>query len=537
MNTNNGEQVTGVSHLDTLWVKGARAHNLKNVEIALPRDSMVVFTGLSGSGKSSLAFDTIFAEGQRRYVESLSSYARMFLGQMDKPDVDFIDGLSPAVSIDQKSTNHNPRSTVGTITEIYDYLRLLFSRAGTPHCPKCDAIIERQTPQQIVDDVLTQEEKLKFQVLAPIVRKRKGEFVDLFEDLASQGFVRATVDGELIQLNDPPALKKQIKHDISVVVDRLQVKASAKQRLTDSVETALRLADGLVTIDYVDNEELTHTYSEKASCPNGDPLTIEEYEPRAFSFNAPFGACPACDGIGTKTEVDLDLLIPDKDAPANNAIQPWTSSPNSKYFVKLVGGLGKALDFDPEAPLSSLSDEQRDALIYGSDQEVNVRYKNRYGRQRNWTAPFEGAIGFLERKLEQTDSDWAKDRLLQYTRLVPCPTCQGSRLLPEILAVRLAAEGFEELSIAGLTGLSIEDSSKFLNSLILGHREEIIAGAVLKEIQARLRFLLDVGLNYLSLDRGASTLSGGEAQRIRLATQIGSGLAGVLYVLDEPSIG
>ncbi|APT82751.1 excinuclease ABC subunit UvrA [Corynebacterium ammoniagenes] len=522
---------------DRLVVRGAREHNLKGVDIDVPRDKMVVFTGLSGSGKSSLAFDTIFAEGQRRYVESLSSYARMFLGQMDKPDVDFIDGLSPAVSIDQKSTNHNPRSTVGTITEIYDYLRLLFSRAGTPHCPKCDAIIERQTPQQIVDDVLTQEEKLKFQVLAPIVRKRKGEFVDLFEDLASQGFVRATVDGELIQLNDPPALKKQIKHDISVVVDRLQVKASAKQRLTDSVETALRLADGLVTIDYVDNEELTHTYSEKASCPNGHPLTIEEYEPRAFSFNAPFGACPACDGIGTKTEVDLDLLIPDKDAPANNAIQPWTSSPNSKYFVKLVEGLGKALDFDPEAPLSSLSDEQRDALIYGSDQEVNVRYKNRYGRQRNWTAPFEGAIGFLERKLEQTDSDWAKDRLLQYTRLVPCPTCQGSRLRPEILAVRLAAEGFEELSIAGLTGLSIEDSSKFLNSLILGHREEIIAGAVLKEIQARLRFLLDVGLNYLSLDRGASTLSGGEAQRIRLATQIGSGLAGVLYVLDEPSIG
>ena len=522
---------------DRLVVRGAREHNLKGVDIDVPRDKMVVFTGLSGSGKSSLAFDTIFAEGQRRYVESLSSYARMFLGQMDKPDVDFIDGLSPAVSIDQKSTNHNPRSTVGTITEIYDYLRLLFSRAGTPHCPKCDAIIERQTPQQIVDDVLSQEEKLKFQVLAPIVRKRKGEFVDLFEDLASQGFVRAMVDGELVQVNEPPALKKQIKHDISVVVDRLQVKASAKQRLTDSVETALRLADGLVTIEYVDNQELTHTYSEKAACPNGHPLTIEEYEPRAFSFNAPFGSCPACDGIGTKTEVDLDLLIPDKDAPVAHSVQPWTSSPNSKYFVKLVEGLGKALDFDPEAPLSSLTKEQRDALIYGSEEEVNVRYKNRYGRQRNWTAPFEGAVGFLERKLEQTDSEWAKDRLLQYTRLVPCPTCKGSRLRPEILAVRLAAEGFEELSIAGLTGLSIEDASTFLNSLILGQREEIIAGAVLKEIQARLRFLLDVGLNYLTLDRGASTLSGGEAQRIRLATQIGSGLAGVLYVLDEPSIG
>ena len=522
---------------DRLVVRGAREHNLKGVDIDIPRDKMVVFTGLSGSGKSSLAFDTIFAEGQRRYVESLSSYARMFLGQMDKPNVEFIDGLSPAVSIDQKSTNHNPRSTVGTITEIYDYLRLLFSRAGTPHCPKCDAVIERQTPQQIVDAVLGLEEKLKFQVLAPVVRKRKGEFVDLFQDLSAQGYSRVRVDGETYQLSDPPKLKKQIKHNIEVVVDRLQVKASQKQRLTDSVETALRLAEGLVTIEFVDREELTHTYSEKAACPNGHTLTIEEYEPRAFSFNAPFGSCPVCDGLGTKLEVDVDLLIPDPDAPAVDAIQPWHSSPNSRYFVKLVEGLGKAMGFDPKIPVSELTEEQRHALVYGTDEEVQVRYKNRYGRQRNWTAPFEGATGFIHRKLETTDSHSQKDRLLQYTRRVPCSTCKGTRLKPEILAVRLASTTHGEQSIAGLCALSIEDASEFLDSLVLGHREEIIAGAVLKETQARLRFLLDVGLNYLTLDRGASTLSGGEAQRIRLATQIGSGLAGVLYVLDEPSIG
>ncbi|MDK8476521.1 MULTISPECIES: excinuclease ABC subunit UvrA [unclassified Corynebacterium] len=522
---------------ERLIVRGAREHNLKGVDIDIPRDKMVVFTGLSGSGKSSLAFDTIFAEGQRRYVESLSSYARMFLGQMDKPNVEYIGGLSPAVSIDQKSTNHNPRSTVGTITEIYDYLRLLFSRAGTPHCPKCDAVIERQTPQQIVDAVLEQEEKLKFQVLAPVARKRKGEFVDLFQDLSAQGYSRVRVDGETHQLSDPPKLKKQVKHTIEVVVDRLQVKASQKQRLTDSVETALRLADGLVTIEFVDKEELTHTYSEKAACPNGHALTIEEYEPRAFSFNAPFGSCPVCDGLGTKLEVDVDLLIPDPDAPAVDAVQPWHSSPNSRYFVKLVEGLGKAMGFDPQTPVSELTEEQRDALIYGTETEVRVRYKNRYGRQRNWTAPFEGAVGFLHRKLDTTDSQSQKDRLLQYTRRVPCNTCKGTRLKPEILAVRLASTSHGEQSIAGLSALSIEDASEFLDSLVLGHREEIIAGAVLKETQARLRFLLDVGLNYLTLDRGASTLSGGEAQRIRLATQIGSGLAGVLYVLDEPSIG
>ncbi|MDO5512849.1 excinuclease ABC subunit UvrA [Corynebacterium sp.] len=526
---------------DRLIVRGAREHNLKGVDIDLPRDTMVVFTGLSGSGKSSLAFDTIFAEGQRRYVESLSSYARMFLGQMDKPDVDFIDGLSPAVSIDQKSTNRNPRSTVGTITEIYDYLRLLFSRAGTAHCPVCDEKITRQTPQQIVDQVLALEEGLKFQVLAPVVRTRKGEFVDLFKDLAAQGFARVRVDGEVYQLTEPPTLKKQIKHDIDVVVDRLQVKATQKQRLTDSVETALGLADGLVALEFVsrpeDDPERYVLYSEKLACPNGHALDIDEFEPRAFSFNSPYGACPACDGLGTRTEVDIDLIIPDPDAPVIRAVQPWAASPNSGYFEKLVEGLAKTLDFDPETPYSELSAPQRKALVHGSSQEVTVRYKNRYGRIRNWTAPFEGVMGYLNRKIDTVESEWSKERFLAYTREVACPTCQGARLKPEILSVRLQSRSQGERSIAGLTELSIADASEFLDSLVLGRKEEMIAGAVLKEVQARLQFLLDVGLSYLTLNRAAGTLSGGEAQRIRLATQIGSGLAGVLYVLDEPSIG
>ncbi|AGF72362.1 excinuclease ABC subunit UvrA [Corynebacterium halotolerans] len=526
---------------DRLVVRGAREHNLKGVDIDLPRDKMVVFTGLSGSGKSSLAFDTIFAEGQRRYVESLSSYARMFLGQMDKPDVDFIDGLSPAVSIDQKSTNRNPRSTVGTITEIYDYLRLLFSRAGTAHCPVCDAKVDRQTPQQIVDQVLEMEQGLKFQVLAPVVRTRKGEFVDLFADLASQGYSRVRVDGGIHQLSDPPKLKKQIKHDIDVVVDRLQVKESQKQRLTDSVETALGLADGVIVLEFVgleaDDPNRFRSFSEKMACPNGHILDIDELEPRAFSFNSPYGACPACDGIGTRTEVDIDLIIPDPDAPTVRAVQPWNSSPNYSYFEKLIEGLAAALDFDPRTPYSELTKEQQKALVRGTDTEVSVRYKNRYGRIRNWTAPFEGVMGYLHRKLDQADSEWSKERYLAYTREVPCPICKGARLKPEVLAVRLDSSTHGEQSIAGLTALSVEDASEFLDHLTLGTREEMIAGAVLREIQARLRFLLDVGLAYLTLDRAAATLSGGEAQRIRLATQIGSGLAGVLYVLDEPSIG
>ena len=521
---------------DRLVVRGARENNLKGVNVDIPRDELVVFTGLSGSGKSSLAFDTIFAEGQRRYVESLSSYARMFLGQMDKPDVDFIEGLSPAVSIDQKSTNRNPRSTVGTITEIYDYLRLLFSRAGTAHCPECDAPIAKQTPQQIVDQILQQPERSKFQILAPVVKTRKGEHVDLFEDLAAQGFSRVIVDGEMHQLSDPPKLKKQIKHDIDVVVDRLQVKESQKQRLTDSVEQALALADGVVVADFIDSGEKL-TFSEKMACPNGHHLDVEDLEPRAFSFNSPYGACPACDGLGFKQEVDLDLLIPNPDAPANEAVHPWSSSPNSSYFRALVKGLGAALDFDPEQPYSELTKKQQKALIFGTKEKVSVRYKNRYGRMRNWSAPFEGAANFVHRKIEQAGSENSKDRLLAYMREVPCPTCNGARLRDEILAVRLASHEHGECSIAGLTELSIDDALDFIRDLDLGVREQKIAEAILREIDARLKFLQDVGLNYLTLSRAAGTLSGGEAQRIRLATQIGSGLAGVLYVLDEPSIG
>ncbi|MCQ9353173.1 excinuclease ABC subunit UvrA [Corynebacterium sp. 153RC1] len=524
---------------DRLIVRGAREHNLKGVDIDLPRDSLVVFTGLSGSGKSSLAFDTIFAEGQRRYVESLSAYARQFLGQMDKPDVDFIEGLSPAVSIDQKSTNRNPRSTVGTITEVYDYLRLLYARAGTAHCPECDAVISRQTPQQIVDQVLEMEEGLKFQVLAPVVRTRKGEFVDLFQDLAAQGFSRVRVDGEVYQLSSPPTLEKQIKHDIDVVVDRLQVKASQSQRLTDSVETALKLADGVVALEFVDLEgpERVRRFSEKMACPNGHPIGVDELEPRSFSFNSPYGACPVCDGLGTRLEVDVDLVIPDKDAPLIKAIQPWQVGAGEGYYNKLLTAFAAVLGVDPNTPFSELSKQQQKQVLHGSKDNVTVRYKNRFGRTRTYNSAFEGALPSLERRLENTDSEAQKDRLLEYMREVPCKACSGARLRPEILSVRLASENHGEKSIADLAALSVEGASEFLDDLKLGAREEMIAGAVLKEIQARLRFLLDVGLNYLSLSRAAGTLSGGEAQRIRLATQIGSGLAGVLYVLDEPSIG
>ena len=525
---------------DRLIVQGAREHNLKGVDIDLPRDKMIVFTGLSGSGKSSLAFDTIFAEGQRRYVESLSSYARMFLGRMDKPDVDLIEGLSPAVSIDQKSTNRNPRSTVGTVTEIFDYLRLLYARTGVPHCPKCHEVIQRQTPQEIVDQVLAMEEGLKFQVLAPVVRTRKGEFVDLFEDLASQGYARVMVDGEVHQLSNPPKLEKQVKHDIDVVVDRLQVKPSQKQRLTDSVETALKLADGIVVLDMVglddDDPQRVRRYSEKMACPNGHELTLDELEPRTFSFNSPYGACPVCDGLGTRLEVDDKLVIPDEEAPLLSAIAPWASSPNSKYFTKLLTALAKELDFDPKTPWNELTKAQQKAVLNGHSAQIRVSYRNRYGRQRNYSAPFEGVMPFLKRKLDQTESEWSKDRYRSYMREVDCPTCHGTRLKPEVLAVTIAS-GERELSIAEVSDLSIADASEFLDNLTLNKRDEMIAGAVLREIQARLKFLLDVGLNYLSMSRSAGTLSGGEAQRIRLATQIGSGLAGVLYVLDEPSIG
>lgn len=526
---------------DLLTVRGAREHNLKGVDLDLPRDSLIVFTGLSGSGKSSLAFDTIFAEGQRRYVESLSAYARQFLGQMDKPDVDFIEGLSPAVSIDQKSTNRNPRSTVGTITEVYDYLRLLYARAGTPHCPVCGELIAKQTPQQIVDQVLEMEAGIRFQVLAPVVRTRKGEFVDLFDQLNTQGYARVRVDGVVYPLTEPPKLKKQEKHDIEVVVDRLAVKPGSKQRLTDSIETALRLADGIVVLDFVDRDENAHDrerrFSEKLACPNGHPLDIEDLEPRSFSFNSPYGACPDCAGLGIRKEVDPDLVVPDPELSlGGGAIAPWSRGQTAEYFNRLLSGLAEAIGFSMDAPWNTLPPKARKAVLEGSSDQVHVSYTNRYGRKRSYYADFEGVMPFLQRRLESTESEQMKEHYDGYMRDVPCPVCRGARLRPEILAVTLNAEAGRR-SIAEVCELSIRDCARFLNSLELGEREAAIAGQVLKEIQARLGFLLDVGLEYLTLSRAAATLSGGEAQRIRLATQIGSGLVGVLYVLDEPSIG
>jgi len=527
---------------DRLVVRGAREHNLRSVDIDLPRDSLIVFTGLSGSGKSSLAFDTIFAEGQRRYVESLSAYARQFLGQMDKPDVDFIEGLSPAVSIDQKSTSRNPRSTVGTITEVYDYLRLLYARAGEPHCPTCGEHISRQTPQQIVDQVLDLDEGTRFQVLAPVVRTRKGEFVDLFAELQTQGYSRVLVDGVVHPLTDPPMLKKQDKHDISVVVDRLSVKGSAKQRLTDSVETALRLADGLVVLDFVDRDEhdphRERRFSERMACPNGHPISVDDLEPRSFSFNSPYGACPACTGIGTRKEIDPELVVPDEELSlADGAIAPWATGQTADYFLRLLEALAETVGFRTDVPWRRLPASAQKAVLHGSDDQVHVRYRNRYGRQRSYYAAFEGVIPFLERRMSQTESEYMREKYEGYSREVPCPACSGARLKPEILAVTLAHRAAGSRSIADVCALSVRDASAYLEGLELDHRQSLIAGAVLKEIQARLRFLLDVGLDYLSLDRGSGTLSGGEAQRIRLATQIGSGLVGVLYVLDEPSIG
>ena len=520
---------------EKLVVKGAREHNLRNVGIEIPRDQMVVFTGLSGSGKSSLAFDTIFAEGQRRYVESLSSYARQFLGRLDKPDVDFIAGLSPAVSIDQKSTSRNPRSTVGTITEVYDYLRLLYARAGQAYCPECGEKIQAQTAQQIVDRLLTLPEKSRFQILAPVVRGRKGEYTELFAELVTQGFSAAVVDGETVRLTQPPKLERKIKHDIFVRVDRLVMKEGVRTRLSDSIETALKLADGLVVVDFVDRDESdpqrSRRFSENRACPNDHPLQLEEIEPRTFSFNAPYGACPDCSGLGSHLEVDPELVVPNPElAISEGAIRPWSTK--NKYLMHMVAGLGEELGFDLDTPFRELSSSQKKALLRGRDYRVKVKFRNRWGRMRTYSSGFEGAIPWIMRKREETESEVMRARYEGYMRQVPCSTCHGDRLKPEVLAVKIG-----KLNIAELTKLSIAASGKYLAEVELTGPAKKIAEPILKEVQVRLQFLQDVGLGYLTLARGAATLSGGEAQRIRLATQIGSGLVGVLYVLDEPSIG
>ncbi len=522
-------------------MRGAREHNLKDVSLDLPRDALVVFTGLSGSGKSSLAFDTIFAEGQRRYVESLSAYARQFLGQMDKPDVDFIDGLSPAVSIDQKAAGRNPRSTVGTITEVYDYLRLLFARAGRPHCPVCGRVIARQSPQQIVDRVLELGEGTRFQVLAPVIRGRKGEYGELLRELQVKGFSRARVDGVVVRLDGAqgggvPALRKYEKHDIEVVVDRLAVAESARRRLTDSVETALGLSGGVVVLELVDLPEgdpgRERMFSEHLACLYDD-LSFDELEPRSFSFNSPWGACPDCTGLGTKMEVDPELVVADPSRTlAGGAIAAWAGGHVSDYFTRLIEALGSALGFSIDTPWSRLPAAAQHALLHGHDQQVHVRYKNRYGRERSYYTSFEGAIPYIERRHAEAESDSSRERFAGFMREVPCPACHGARLKPVSLAVTVDGR-----SISDYCALPIGELAKLLLSLELSDRDWQIAGRILKEVNARLGFLLDVGLDYLSLDRPAATLAGGEAQRIRLATQIGSGLVGVLYVLDEPSIG
>jgi excinuclease ABC subunit A len=531
---------------DKLVVRGAREHNLKDVSIELPRDRLIVLTGLSGSGKSSLAFDTIYAEGQRRYVESLSSYARQFLGQMDKPDVDFIEGLSPAISIDQKTASRNPRSTVGTITEVWDYLRLLYARIGVPHCPKCGSVVTRQTPQQIVDRVLELPEGTRFQVMAPVVRGRKGEYIELLQDLAQQGFARARIDGELIELGDLADLKleRYENHTIEVIIDRLVKREGIERRLTDSLETALRLADGVAEVQLVrrdgeaaageeeGTDDDTLTFSQHLACPNGHG-SFEELAPRNFSFNSPYGACDSCDGLGTRFEVDPELIVPNPDLSINEgAIAPWAGG-HSQYFKRLLESVADDLGANPDAPWSKLAKKHQQAFLRGTGVgKVQVRYKNRYGRVRSYTANFEGVVPYLQRRHSDSESDTQREQIEGYMREVPCPVCDGARLAPLSLGVTIDGH-----SISDICAMSIGEAAKTLADLTLSERDRIIAERVVKEVNARMGFLLDVGLDYLSLSRSAATLAGGEAQRIRLASQIGSGLVGVLYVLDEPSIG
>src|SRR6056300_333213 len=520
-------------------VRGAREHNLANVDIDLPRDQLVVLTGLSGSGKSSLAFDTIYAEGQRRYVESLSSYARQFLGQMDKPDVDVIEGLSPAVSIDQESARRNPRATGGTITEVYDYLRLLYARIGVQHCPDDGTRLQRQTPQQIVDRVLELPEGTRFQVLAPVVRGRKGEYESLLEDLSGQGYVRARVDGETVQIDEFLAREEKLaryeQHDIEVVVDRLVLREGIERRLTDSLESALTLADGVAQIELVGagegGEDETLTFSQHLACPTCG-ASHPEPAPRNFSFNSPYGACETCDGLGTTFEVDPELVVPDTDLSVHDgAIAPWRSA-HTQYFVRMLESVADANEIDLDIPWSSLPAKQQRILLNGTGGQLTVRYRNRYGRQRSYSTEYEGVIPWIKRRHEQADSDWTREQFEGYMREVPCSACGGARLRPFTLAVTVNGKNISEVC-----EMSIRDSAEFLAGLELGERDRMIAERVTKEINARLGFLLDVGLDYLTLARSAGTLAGGEAQRIRLASQIGSGLVGTLYVLDEPSIG
>jgi excinuclease ABC subunit A len=517
---------------DKLVIHGAREHNLRNITLELPRDQLIVFTGLSGSGKSSLAFDTIYAEGQRRYVESLSAYARQFLGQMEKPDVDFIEGLSPAISIDQKSTSKNPRSTVGTITEIYDYLRVLYARIGHPHCPRCGRPIGRQTPEQIVDQVMQLPEGTRFQVLAPVIRGRKGEYEKLLSELAHKGFVRARIDGEVRELSESIRLERHYKHTIEVVVDRLIAKPDIRRRVADSIETALGLTEGIaaIAVQTHDGEDV-QTFSQKLACTY-DGLSFDELAPRNFSFNSPYGACQTCDGLGTRLEVDAELVVPDPDLSIDEgAIAPWAGS-RLEYWYRVLEAVGEAHGFSTRTPWKKLPKKARDVILYGSDEEIFVRYKNRYGRTRSYYTTYEGVMPVVERRHAETDSDSQREKLEQFMREIPCRACAGARLRPETLAVTVGGE-----NIARLTSRSIRDTLCFFDEADLSERERMIAERLVKEIRARLGFLVDVGLDYLTLDRASATLAGGEAQRIRLATQIGSGLVGVLYILDEPSIG
>ncbi|HLM92763.1 MAG TPA: excinuclease ABC subunit UvrA [Gaiellaceae bacterium] len=515
---------------DQLVVHGAREHNLKDVTVNLPRNSLICVTGLSGSGKSSLAFDTIYAEGQRRYVESLSAYARQFLQMMEKPDVDSIDGLSPAISIDQKTTSRNPRSTVGTVTEIYDYLRLLYARVGRPHCPICGRPIAGQSIESIVDQVLRLPEGTKFTINAPVVRDRKGEYKDLLEQLRGEGFTRVKVDGEERLLEEEIELDKKFKHTIEVVVDRLSMKSDLRHRLTDSVETALALAEGLVTVAVVDGEELT--FSERFACPEHG-VGLPELQPRIFSFNSPHGACPRCTGLGAQQEIDPDLLVPDPELSiAEGALVPWSVG-NSTYYESVIQAIADRYEIDIDKPWRELTEEQQDLFLYGtSGDKVYVTYRNRMGRRRAYMLAFEGIVPSLERRYKETDSAGQRERIEEYMSFRPCPVCKGARLKPEVLAVTVGGRNIHEF-----TQMSVTRAIEFLDGLELSETGQLIGNRIIKEIRERLTFLSDVGVGYLQLDRAAATLSGGEAQRLRLATQIGSQLVGVLYILDEPSIG